>query len=198
MNLPLAQSWCECTLKAECSSSFKEWISCLRYWISDSLMRSNTYKKRQKITIYKKSLRVGQHFCNGFEHTSSSYTSLPWVSGDSAVSPLKQERMRLISAVSRLFNSCWKRQLQHMRRNGLSHPLCICVCIQTWLWAFSSWFSLWHCLRAWRSASSAWARWAFSRHFWEYCSDSTSSSLWMDCSSSLHHKSKNGFLTDVL
>lgn len=62
--------------------------------------------------IYKKSLRVGQHFCNGFKHTSSSYTSLPWVSGDSAVSPLKQERMRLISAVSRLFNSCWKRQLQ--------------------------------------------------------------------------------------
>lgn len=59
------------------------------------------------------------------------------------------------------------------------------MCIQTWLWAFSSWFSRWHCLRACLSASSAWARWAFSRHFWEYCSDNTSSSLWMDCSSSL-------------
>lgn len=81
--------------------------------------------------IYKKSLRVGQHFCNGFKHTSSSYTSLPWVSGDSAVSPLKQERMRLISAVSRLFNSCWKRQLQHVHRNGLSHPLCMCVCVHS-------------------------------------------------------------------
>lgn len=82
-------------------------------------MRSNTYKKRQNIRTYKKPLRVGQHFCNGFKHTSSSYTSLPWVRGDSAVSPLKQERMRLISAVSRLFNSCRKRQLQHMDRNGL-------------------------------------------------------------------------------
>lgn len=71
--------------------------------------------------------KVGEHLCNGFKHTSSSYTSLPWVSGDSAVSPLKQERIRLISAVSRLFNSCWKHQLQHMDRNGLSRS-CACVC----------------------------------------------------------------------
>lgn len=49
----------------------------------------------------------------------------------------------------------------------------------------SSWFSRWHWRRAWRSASSAWARCAFSRHFWEYCSERTSSSRCTDCSSSL-------------
>lgn len=118
---------CKLTLKADCSSSFKEWISCLRYWISDSLMRSNTYKM-EKIMIYKKSIHVRAHNCSGFKHTSSSYTSLPWVSGDSAVSPLKQERIRLISAVSRLFNSYWKHQFQHMERTGLLHT-CVCVCV---------------------------------------------------------------------
>lgn len=56
---------------------------------------------------------------------------------------------------------------------------------RTWLWALSSWFSRWHCRRACRSASSAWARWAFSRHFCEYCSERTSSSRCTDCSSSL-------------
>lgn len=58
----------------------------------------------------------------------------------------------------------------------------------TWLCALSSWFSRWHCRRACRSASSACARCAFSRHFCEYCSDSTSSSRWTDCSSSLQSK----------
>lgn len=57
--------------------------------------------------------------------------------------------------------------------------------VRTWLWALSSWFSLWHCLRACLSASSAWARWAFSKHFWEYCSDNTSISRWKEHSSSL-------------
>lgn len=30
------------TLKAVCNSSFKELISCFKYWISDSLTRSRT------------------------------------------------------------------------------------------------------------------------------------------------------------
>lgn len=64
--------------------------------------------------IYEKSIHVRVPNCSGSKHTSSSYTSLPWVSGDIAVSPLKQERIRLISAVSRLFNSYWKHQFQHM------------------------------------------------------------------------------------
>lgn len=64
--------------------------------------------------------------------------------------------------------------------------LCImCVFLLTWLCALSSWFSLWHWRRACLSASSACARWAFSRHFCEYCSDSTSISRWKDSSSSL-------------
>lgn len=57
----------------------------------------------------------------------------------------------------------------------------------TWLWALSSWFSRWHWRRACLSASSACARWAFSKHFWEYCSESTSSSRCTDCSSSLRN-----------
>ena len=67
---------------------------------------------------------------------------------------------------------------------------CVTVCVCTWLCALSSWFSLWHCLRACLSASSAWAKWAFSRHFWEYCSDSTSISRWYEHSSSLKHNTK--------
>lgn len=86
-------------------------------------MRSKTYQM-QKIAIYKEPLRVEEQLRSGFQHTSSSYTSLPWVSGDRAVSPLKQERMRLISAVSRLFNSCWNHQFQHADRNGLFTPVC--------------------------------------------------------------------------
>lgn len=65
----------------------------------------------------------------------------------------------------------------------------VCVSVGTWLCALSSWFSLWHCLRACRSASSAWARWAFSRHFWEYCSDNTSISRWKEHNSSLKYNS---------
>lgn len=93
--------------------------------------------------------------------------------------------MRVISAVSRLLSSCFDRIKFSFNLCFLNLCPCACVSLQTWLWALSSWFSLWHCLRACLSASSAWARCAFSRHFWEYCSDNTSSSLWMDCSSSL-------------
>lgn len=126
------------TLKADCSSSFKEWISCLRYWISDSLIRSNTcIVGRFKREFF---VREGVHLCvyvhGALSCTSSSYTSLPWVSGDSAVSPLKQERIRVISTVRRLFNSyrteSEKNTTFHMKTVTLVH-VHVCVCSQTWL-----------------------------------------------------------------
>ena len=70
------------TLKADCSSSFKEWISCLRYWISDSLMRSNTYKlernkfKNNPVFIHvvfyraqlKQNIRINMYVINRARH----------------------------------------------------------------------------------------------------------------------------------
>lgn len=113
----------------------------------------------------------------------------------------------VISAARRLFSSLWnhtksKRQCRNSKDKMYnkkreerketnvkwflwSWNLCVFAICCTWLCALSSWFSLWHWRRACLSASSACARCAFSRHFCEYCSDSTSISLWNDSSSSL-------------
>lgn len=55
----------------------------------------------------------------------------------------------------------------------------------TWFLVLRSWFSCWHWHRAFLSASRAWTRCPFSRHFRENCCDKTSSSRWQEASSSL-------------
>lgn len=62
----------------------------------------------------------------------------------------------------------------------------MCIRALTWFLVLRSWFSCWHWHKAFLSASRAWTRCPFSRHFRENCCDKTSSSRWYDVSSSLH------------
>ena len=80
----------------------------------------NINSSQNFLTNFRRLVNIGPMDC-----TSSSYRSFPWVRGERSVWPLKQERIFMISSVSRLFSSCTTHGIKHT--HTLRNAGCVCV-----------------------------------------------------------------------
>lgn len=98
-------------------------------------------------------------------------------------------RSRSISSERRACSSCGRRSGQGRRRGGQAgrRPEPMPASRPTWLWRSSSWPSCWQRCSVSSRSSACCVSASISRHFCEYCSDSTCSSRFSASSSDLSH-----------
>lgn len=121
------------TLNADCSSSFKEWISCLRYWISDSLIRSNTWEAEgfQRKLLW---LRACVNTCSCVSMCAALFVYLQFIN----IFALREWRQRRFPAETGAHPSDLHSQpviqllLDGNRRRVTARTVilvCVCVCV---------------------------------------------------------------------